>query len=151
MINYFSLSELLPPHLRDERVSASLHREVVTGWVNVFKSRYFIINARHYLRTSCITLYVFGRSISELVQRLNEMGYSYSTSRQLGQNQFKFDRVCPKFISLRPAIRSDLIRSSLLSESIIVLQVERIKILIDNILRCGFHFGFRVVLLILKL
>lgn len=59
------------------------------------------------------------------MQRLNEMGYSYSTSKQLGPNQFKFDRVCPKFISLRPAVRSELITSTLLSENIIVLQVKK--------------------------
>ncbi|VVC87270.1 unnamed protein product [Leptidea sinapis] len=66
----FSLSELLPPHLREEKISACVNKETVTGWVNTFKAK----------------------KVAQLVQRLHELGYSYSNSRQLCAGEYRFDR-----------------------------------------------------------
>lgn len=41
-----SLSELLPPHLRHTR--SALEENIITGWVNVFKARYFLYLLGHH-------------------------------------------------------------------------------------------------------
>ncbi|XP_041973154.1 uncharacterized protein LOC121728899 [Aricia agestis] len=96
----FSLSELLPPHLREERVSATLNRTTLTGWVNTFKAK----------------------KLSLLVEDLRQQGYTYSTSRQLCAGEFRFDRVCPRFITLRPPANQSIGQLDLIKNGVIVLQ-----------------------------
>ncbi|XP_073967356.1 uncharacterized protein [Choristoneura fumiferana] len=96
----FSLSELLPPHLREERMSACVNKESVTGWVNTFKAK----------------------KVATLVKKLHEMGYSYSASRQLCSGEYRFDRVCPRFITLRPPENNSVGQLDLVREGVIVLQ-----------------------------
>ncbi|OWR46394.1 hypothetical protein KGM_205183 [Danaus plexippus plexippus] len=96
----FSLSALLPPHLREERISACVNKDLVTGWVNTFKAK----------------------KIAALVERLHELGYSYSNSRQLCAGEYRFDRVCPRFITLRPPQNVSIGQLDLVKEGIIVLQ-----------------------------
>ncbi|CAH2091794.1 unnamed protein product [Euphydryas editha] len=96
----FSLSELLPPHLREERISACVNKDSVTGWVNTFKAK----------------------KIALLIKRLNDLGYSYSNSRQLCAGEYRFDRVCPRFITLRPPDNVSFGQLDLVKEGIIVLQ-----------------------------
>ncbi|XP_075972716.1 uncharacterized protein LOC142974335 [Anticarsia gemmatalis] len=96
----FTLSELLPPHLREERVSACVNKDTVTGWVNTFKAK----------------------KVALLVKRLHELGYSYSNSRQLCAGEYRFDRVCPRFITLRPPENVSIGQLELVKDGIIVLQ-----------------------------
>ncbi|KAJ8724889.1 hypothetical protein PYW07_015847 [Mythimna separata] len=96
----FSLSDLLPPHLREERVSACVNKDTVTGWVNTFKAK----------------------KVALLVKRLHEMGYTYSNSRQLCAGEYRFDRVCPRFITLRPPENGSIGQMDLVREGVIVLQ-----------------------------
>ncbi|XP_047545611.1 uncharacterized protein LOC125077662 isoform X2 [Vanessa atalanta] len=96
----FSLSDLLPPHLREERISACVNKDTVTGWVNTFKAK----------------------KVALLVKRLNDMGYSYSNSRQLCAGEYRFDRVCPRFITLRPPDNISFGQLDLVKEGVIVLQ-----------------------------
>ncbi|CAG9563001.1 unnamed protein product [Danaus chrysippus] len=96
----FSLSALLPPHLREERISACVNKDVVTGWVNTFKAK----------------------KVAALVERLHELGYSYSNSRQLCAGEYRFDRVCPRFITLRPPENVSIGQLDLVKDGIIVLQ-----------------------------
>ncbi|XP_072942172.1 uncharacterized protein [Epargyreus clarus] len=96
----FSLSDLLPPHLREERISACVNKETVTGWVNTFKAK----------------------KVALLVERLHKLGYSYSNSRQLCAGEYRFDRVCPRFITLRPPENVTIGQLDLVKEGIIVLQ-----------------------------
>ncbi|XP_028163905.1 uncharacterized protein LOC114355313 isoform X1 [Ostrinia furnacalis] len=96
----FSLSDLLPAHLRDERISACVHKESVTGWVNTFKAK----------------------KVAQLVKRLHELGYSYSNSRQLCAGEYRFDRVCPRFITLRPPESVNVGQLDLVKNGVIVLQ-----------------------------
>ncbi|RVE42901.1 hypothetical protein evm_012456 [Chilo suppressalis] len=94
------LSELLPPHLREERISACVNKETVTGWVNTFKEK----------------------KVALLVKRLQELGYSYSNSRQLCAGEYRFDRVCPRFITLRPPHNAGIGQLDLVRDGVIVLQ-----------------------------
>ncbi|XP_049865482.1 uncharacterized protein LOC126366416 [Pectinophora gossypiella] len=96
----FSLSDLLPAHLREERVMACVHKETVTGWVNTFKAK----------------------KVASLVKRLHELGYSYSSSRQLCAGEYRFDRVCPRFITLRPPPDISIGQLDLVKDGVIVLQ-----------------------------
>ncbi|XP_037297141.1 uncharacterized protein LOC115442158 isoform X2 [Manduca sexta] len=96
----FSLSDLLPPHLREERISACVNKESVTGWVNTFKAK----------------------KVALLVKRLNELGYSYSSSKQLCAGEYRFDRVCPRFITLRPLENISVGQLDLVKDGVIVLQ-----------------------------
>ncbi|XP_052751597.1 uncharacterized protein LOC113523479 isoform X2 [Galleria mellonella] len=96
----FSLSDLLPPHLREERISACVNKETVTGWVNTFKAK----------------------KVALFVKRLHELGYSYSNSRQLCAGEYRFDRVCPRFITLRPPESISIGQLDLVKEGVIVLQ-----------------------------
>ncbi|XP_034825357.1 putative methyltransferase NSUN7 isoform X1 [Maniola hyperantus] len=96
----FTLSDLLPAHLREERISACVNKDTVTGWVNTFKAK----------------------KVAELVNRLHELGYSYSNSRQLCAGEYRFDRVCPRFITLRPPANVSVGQLDLVKDGIIVLQ-----------------------------
>ncbi|XP_063380080.1 uncharacterized protein LOC134666746 isoform X2 [Cydia fagiglandana] len=96
----FSLRELLPPHLRDEPLSTCVNKESVTGWVNTFKAT----------------------KVANLVMKLHELGYSYSGSRQLCAGEYRFDRVCPRFITLRPPADKTIGQLELVKDGIIVLQ-----------------------------
>ncbi|XP_047989962.1 uncharacterized protein LOC125229210 [Leguminivora glycinivorella] len=96
----FSLSELLPPHLRDEPLATCVNKESVTGWVNTFKAT----------------------KVANLVMKLHELGYSYSGSRQLCAGEYRFDRVCPRFITLRPPADKTIGQLDLVKDGIIVLQ-----------------------------
>ncbi|XP_059060270.1 uncharacterized protein LOC131853407 isoform X1 [Achroia grisella] len=96
----FSLSDLLPLHLREERISACVNKETVTGWVNTFKAK----------------------KVALLVKKLHELGYSYSNSRQLCAGEYRFDRVCPRFITLRPPENTGIGQLDLVKDGVIVLQ-----------------------------
>ncbi|KAH9641593.1 hypothetical protein HF086_017117 [Spodoptera exigua] len=96
----FSLADLLPPHLREERVSACVNKDSVTGWVNTFKAK----------------------KVALLVKRLHELGYTYSNSRQLCAGEYRFDRVCPRFITLRPPENNSIGQLDLVKDGVIVLQ-----------------------------
>ncbi|KAL4710333.1 hypothetical protein ACJJTC_011149 [Scirpophaga incertulas] len=96
----FSLSELLPPHLREERVSACINKDSITGWVNTFKAK----------------------KVAQLVKKLHQLGYSYSNSRQLCAGEYRFDRVCPRFITLRPPNNVGIGQVDLIKDGIIVIQ-----------------------------
>ncbi|KAJ8726861.1 hypothetical protein PYW08_015258 [Mythimna loreyi] len=96
----FSLSDLLPAHLREERVSACVNKDTVTGWVNTFKAK----------------------KVALLVKRLHELGYTYSHSRQLCAGEYRFDRVCPRFITLRPPENNSIGQMELVRDGVIVLQ-----------------------------
>ncbi|XP_039745917.1 uncharacterized protein LOC120623765 isoform X2 [Pararge aegeria] len=96
----FTLSDLLPLHLREERISACVNKNTVTGWVNTFKAK----------------------KIALLVKRLHELGYSYSHSRQLCAGEYRFDRVCPRFITLRPPDHISIGKLDLVKDGVIVLQ-----------------------------
>ncbi|XP_053600314.1 uncharacterized protein LOC128669476 isoform X2 [Plodia interpunctella] len=96
----FTLSDLLPSHLREERISACVNKDSVTGWVNTFKAK----------------------KVAKLVERLHQLGYSYSSSRTLCAGEYRFDRVCPRFITLRPPEHTTVGQMDLVQNSIIVLQ-----------------------------
>ncbi|XP_048480966.1 uncharacterized protein LOC105392979 [Plutella xylostella] len=95
-----SLADLLPEHLREERISACVHKDSVTGWVNTFKAT----------------------KLAALVRRLHELGFSYSASRQLCAGEYRFDRVCPRFITLRPPQNFSVGQMDLVKNGLIILQ-----------------------------
>ncbi|XP_052738020.1 uncharacterized protein LOC112053618 [Bicyclus anynana] len=95
-----SLADLLPAHLREERISACVNKDTVTGWVNTFKAK----------------------KIAQLIKKLHQLGYSYSHSRQLCAGEYRFDRVCPRFITLRPPDNISIGKLDLVQDGVIVLQ-----------------------------
>ncbi|KAJ2950777.1 hypothetical protein O0L34_g9042 [Tuta absoluta] len=96
----FTLSEMLPGHLREEKVSACVHKETFTGWVNTFKAK----------------------KMAPLVRRLHDLGYTYSSSRILCAGEYRFDRVCPRFITIRPLPDVRIGQTDLVKDGVIVLQ-----------------------------
>ncbi|KOB71000.1 Uncharacterized protein OBRU01_14503, partial [Operophtera brumata] len=85
------LSDLLPQHLREERISACVNKDTVTGWVNTFKAK----------------------KVALLVQRLHELGYSYSNSRQLCAGE--------------PSVNQGIGQMELVKDGIIVLQLRELS------------------------
>ncbi|XP_050362867.1 uncharacterized protein LOC126781830 isoform X3 [Nymphalis io] len=78
---------------------------------------------RHVLtRTLLLVGLTLLKLIALLVKRLNDMGYSYSNSRQLCAGEYRFDRVCPRFITLRPPDNVSFGQLDLVKEGVIVLQ-----------------------------
>ncbi|XP_069681208.1 putative methyltransferase NSUN7 [Periplaneta americana] len=98
--NALRLSQLLPPHLRDERVIA-LDEAPVTGWINTFK-----------IDTSQVTSLLEKAGLTPLEsidERLDVLNYMH-------------DDLCPKFIKCHPTQRSDLAQSTLVRRYHIILQ-----------------------------
>ncbi|XP_026462763.1 uncharacterized protein LOC113365412, partial [Ctenocephalides felis] len=89
--NSLHLSQLLPPHLRDERVTSAINNtDKVTCWVNCFKSK----------------------SKSDVTECLCKLGLSECTGHDRGLNvdQYKFDTLCPKFMQRQAVAQSWLVK-----------------------------------------
>ncbi|XP_063232275.1 putative methyltransferase NSUN7, partial [Bacillus rossius redtenbacheri] len=98
--NALKLSQLLPTHLRDEKVVA-LDEAPVTGWVNSFLA-------------TC-------EDVGELVERA---GLRPSCGRHgcPEECEYRWDHVCPGFLACHPAQRVALAQSELVRQCHVVLQ-----------------------------
>ncbi|GBP48231.1 hypothetical protein EVAR_96820_1 [Eumeta japonica] len=94
------IAELLPAHLRDERLASCINKEYLTGWVNTFKVK----------------------KMATLIQRLHDLGYSYTKSKNLMSKEYSFDRVCPRFMTIRPAENESIGQLDIVKNGLIVLQ-----------------------------
>ncbi|KDR23735.1 Putative methyltransferase NSUN7 [Zootermopsis nevadensis] len=98
--NALKLSQLLPPHLRDERVLA-LVEAPVTAWINTFK-----------IDTDYVTRLLDEAGLKRLVHeqlRVDALSYTYH-------------EMCPKVIKFHPTLRSNLAQSTIVRKQLIVLQ-----------------------------
>ncbi|KAJ9581286.1 hypothetical protein L9F63_023536, partial [Diploptera punctata] len=97
--NALQLSQLLPLHLRDERVIA-LDEAPVTGWINTFLIE-----------------------VEEVKCTVEKAGLSTPKSdKKIDVYNYEFDTLCPKFIKFHSSQRSDLAQSTLVKRHHIILQ-----------------------------
>ncbi|XP_037820397.1 uncharacterized protein LOC119609621 [Lucilia sericata] len=95
------LSQLLPIHLQNEKVAIAAINPVVTGWINPFLIRDKDAAERLLLK--------YGFVLSE-----NET--------ELQTAQFKWDNVCPLFLSCIPVDRSEFTKSDLVVKHYFIMQ-----------------------------
>lgn len=97
-----SLSELLPPHLKDEKVTEQAQNNPVTCWINIYKTRD--------TKTLCNEIEkCFNLKMISDISRLN-------------QNNFKWDRHCPHIMVFHSSIRTLLAKSSFVKNHILIVQ-----------------------------
>ncbi|XP_031633541.1 uncharacterized protein LOC116347169 [Contarinia nasturtii] len=101
-----NLMELLPPHLQDnDKVAIATANPIVTGWINPFK-----------LPTK-----------AEAIESFRKIGFLESEEAENGevplkQLYFKFDKLCPLFLSCIPLDRSEFAKSVLMKENLFIMQ-----------------------------
>uniref|UniRef100_A0A336M9L1 CSON014079 protein n=1 Tax=Culicoides sonorensis TaxID=179676 RepID=A0A336M9L1_CULSO len=106
--NALHLSQLLPVHLQDAKVAVAVSYPVLTGWINTFKVR----------------------DKEQAIQSLNLMGLSEVPMPQdktaklcaIKRNQFRFDKLCPQFLSCFPNDRSKFTRIDMIQKHELILQ-----------------------------
>nr|CAD7409242.1 unnamed protein product [Timema poppensis] len=109
--NALKLSQLLPPHLRDEKVIA-LDEAPVTGWVNT-------------CRTEWVPAYTptQGTAREEISRLIERAGLVLSKNHDpLTPDEYRWDHVCPQFLLCHPGKRGDLAQSDLVRKHCVVLQ-----------------------------
>uniref|UniRef100_A0A1I8NPD8 Uncharacterized protein n=1 Tax=Stomoxys calcitrans TaxID=35570 RepID=A0A1I8NPD8_STOCA len=95
------LSNLLPIHLQNEKVAIAATNPVITGWINPFLVR--------------------DRVAAENILRSN--GFNVIDSDQeLNKSQFKWDTVCPLFLSCIPLDRNEFAKSELVQGNLFIIQ-----------------------------
>nr|XP_023020678.1 uncharacterized protein LOC111509210 [Leptinotarsa decemlineata] len=100
--NALSLGELLPPHLKDERVTEQAKNNPVTCWVNSLK-------------------------ISDAAKLCKDIEESFNLEmitdiKQIGRNNFRWDRHCPQIIAFHASIRPKLAKSRFVKEHLLIVQ-----------------------------
>ncbi|KAB0801885.1 hypothetical protein PPYR_04071 [Photinus pyralis] len=97
-----SLNDLLPKHLRDERVSNGFDHNAVTCWINPNK----IKNENEVI------------SVLEKALCLRSIDFNAS----LSPNSYKWDQLCPNFLTFHHSLRSILARSYLVQKHKLIVQ-----------------------------
>ncbi|KAG5898472.1 hypothetical protein JTB14_015476 [Gonioctena quinquepunctata] len=100
--NALYLSELLPPHLKDERVTEQAKNNPVTCWINSVK-------------------------ISDAEKLCKELEEVFSLKmmndiNQINKNNFKWDRHCPQIIGFHASMRPKLAKSNFVKEHMLIVQ-----------------------------
>ncbi|KAM7356317.1 putative methyltransferase NSUN7 [Cochliomyia hominivorax] len=96
------LSQLLPIHLQNEKVAMAATSPVVTGWINPF-----LIRNKD---TAEKLFYKYGFTSNE------------SVTASLKTSQFKWDTICPLFLSCIPTDRSEFTKSDLVVKNYFIIQ-----------------------------
>lgn len=130
-----SLLHLLPTHLQDNKVAIATANPIVTGWINPFCLRYIIIMipslfCHRLLHCAVCTDFCVNRTKSEARDRLVANGFIESQETEDGevplqQNHFKWDKICPLFLSCIPLDRSHFAKTSLMMDNQFIMQVRR--------------------------
>ncbi|XP_055384339.1 uncharacterized protein LOC129613998 [Condylostylus longicornis] len=100
------LSELLPLHLQNEKVAIAAANPIVTGWINPFKIKDKIL-------------------ASNLLEKMGLIEVNQQDTieeKPLLSNQYKWDKVCPLFLSCLPSDRSEFAKSDLVKSNCFILQ-----------------------------
>ncbi|XP_057669739.1 uncharacterized protein LOC130901991 isoform X1 [Diorhabda carinulata] len=97
-----TLGELLPPHLKDEKVTEQAQNNPVTCWINLYKTR-------------------DTKALCEEIEKYFNIKMISDISR-LNQNNFKWDRHCPHIIVFHSSIRTLLAKSNFVKNHILIVQ-----------------------------
>ncbi|XP_056648560.1 uncharacterized protein LOC130453009 isoform X2 [Diorhabda sublineata] len=97
-----TLGELLPPHLKDEKVTEQAQNNPVTCWINIYKTR-------------------DTKALCEEIEKYFNIKMISDISR-LNQNNFKWDRHCPHIIVFHSSIRTLLAKSNFVKNHILIVQ-----------------------------
>ncbi|XP_060524217.1 uncharacterized protein LOC132700728 isoform X2 [Cylas formicarius] len=100
--NALSLSDLLPDHLRDEKVTELANSKPVSCWVNCLK-----VGDR---KTLC----------ENIAQTLNLT--MVDSVEHLNANNFKWDKHCPQIITFHATMRGELARSRFIRDHLLIVQ-----------------------------
>ncbi|XP_037908651.1 uncharacterized protein LOC119650170 isoform X2 [Hermetia illucens] len=100
------LSHLLPPHLQDEKVAVAAANPIVSGWMNPFK-----------LKDKFTAIEMLEQMGMEEVP-LDEDG----AEQPLQQNQYRWDKVCPLFMSCIPRDRGEFAQSEIVKNNYFIMQ-----------------------------
>ncbi|ERL94371.1 hypothetical protein D910_11651 [Dendroctonus ponderosae] len=100
--NALSLDELLPAHLKDERVTEQAKHSPVTCWVNCIK-------------VSDI------KEVTENIEKTFDLRM-VSDLESLEKNTFKWDRHCPQVMAFHSSMRGKLARSRFVKTHLLVVQ-----------------------------
>ncbi|XP_030762497.1 uncharacterized protein LOC115887256 [Sitophilus oryzae] len=100
--NALTLNELLPSHLKDEKVTEHSKNNPVTCWVNCMKVS----------------------NISELIEDVEKtLKLKIVTNMEdLVKNTFKWDRHCPQIMTFHSSMRESLARSKFLKSHLLIAQ-----------------------------
>ncbi|KAJ8931764.1 hypothetical protein NQ314_015296 [Rhamnusium bicolor] len=100
--NALCLSELLPPHLKDEKVTEQAQNNPVTCWVNSVKVRDLNILCKDLEQTFSLKM-------------VNDV-------KKIGKNSFKWDRHCPLIMAFHASMRPKLARSPFVRDHVLIVQ-----------------------------
>ncbi|XP_055856969.1 uncharacterized protein LOC129919895 isoform X2 [Episyrphus balteatus] len=100
------LSQLLPSHLQNEKVAIAAANPIVSGWINPF-----ILENKTIAET-----YLQKLGLSEVNQGDN------LTEQPLKENQYKWDRICPLFLSILPLDRSAFAQTDFIRNHFLIMQ-----------------------------
>nr|XP_036216388.1 uncharacterized protein LOC106617935 [Bactrocera oleae] len=101
--NALSLSKLLPIHLQNEKVANAASNTMVTGWINPFLLR----------------------DKTSADEFLHECGYILQESDNmyiLDTNHYRWDNVCPLFVSCVPQDKGAFTKSKLVTQHYFIIQ-----------------------------
>ncbi|XP_050509382.1 uncharacterized protein LOC126886472 isoform X2 [Diabrotica virgifera virgifera] len=100
--NALSLSELLPLHLRDEKVTEQAQHNPVTCWINICKIK-------------------DNQSLCDDIEKTFSLKMVSDVTR-LDKHTFKWDRHCPQIIVFHASMRTQLAKSHFVKNHIFVVQ-----------------------------
>ncbi|GLV44069.1 uncharacterized protein CBL_12635 [Carabus blaptoides fortunei] len=103
--NALRLSDMLPPHLRDERVAKAAHLAPVTCWVNKNRTK---------IKTP--------EDIFEEIKHSLELQCLSDDSSSLGPDEFRWDPLCSMFLSFHHSQRTHLAQSEYVRKNILIMQ-----------------------------
>lgn len=92
-----TLAHLLPLHLQDDKVAVAAANPIVSGWINAFKKR---------------TCLVAKNSLE--MMGLTETPDDGMFTKPLNMNQYKFDKLCPQFLTCLPMNFANFAKSELI-------------------------------------
>lgn len=103
--NALTLAQLLPLHLQDDKVAVAAANPIVSGWINSFKQRTCGV-ARNSLQ--CLGF--------------SETPDDGKFTKALEMNQFKFDKLCPQFLTCLPSDRTSFAQCDLIKCNDFIMQ-----------------------------
>lgn len=100
-----TLANLLPMHLQDDKVAVAAANPIISGWVNAFKKRTCLV-AKHSLESLGLT----------------ETPDDGMYTKPLEINQYKFDKLCPQFLTCLPLDRSSFAKCDIIKNNDFITQ-----------------------------
>ncbi|XP_044729702.1 putative methyltransferase NSUN7 [Chrysoperla carnea] len=105
------LSQLLPPHLQDERVANAAETTSVTCWINTYIVKLLGKCAQEKLNTHF-----------DILHENNFTEYKEGKGEALGVNEYRWDPICPQFIAFHPSQRIAISQFELVDHNNMIVQ-----------------------------